>query len=371
MENNINKSSNQDEIACIQCGAKLTFAPGTDSLKCEFCGALNTIEVDEHERAEAHKEIDFHNFVNQQMDIAPKTEILTIKCDGCGAETTFDQNVISDSCDFCDSPLTSKEGHKSSIIQPKGMLPFKIKDKEGLDLYRSWLRKLWFAPNKLKSYARQTEKLAGIYIPYWTFDSKTNTNYTGERGDDYEETENYTENGESKTRTVTKTNWTSVRGRVFRDFDDVLIPASQSLPIKYVEQLEPWDLTNLVPYDTKYLSGFKSESYQKGLEDGFVAARDKMKDVIRGDVRRDISGDRQTIHSMDTDFDAVTFKHILLPIWISAYRYNQKVYRFMVNGRTGEVQGERPYSWIKITLFVLMIISIIATVYYLVETYGG
>ena len=371
MENDIDKSSNQDEIACIQCGAKLTFAPGTDSLKCEFCGAQNTIEVDEHERAEAHKEIDFHNFVNKQMDIAPKAEILTIKCDGCGAETTFDQNVISDSCDFCDSPLTSKEGHKSSIIQPKGMLPFKIKDKEGLELYRGWLRKLWFAPNKLKSYARQTEKLAGIYIPYWTFDSKTNTDYTGERGNDYEETENYTENGESKTRTVTKTNWTNVRGRVFRHFDDVLIPASQSLPTKYVERLEPWDLTNLVPYDTKYLSGFKSESYQKGLEDGFVAARDKMKDVIREDVRRDIGGDRQTIHSMDTDFDAVTFKHILLPIWISAYRYNQKVYRFMVNGRTGEVQGERPYSWIKITLFVLMIISIIALIYYLSETYGG
>ncbi|RLD76495.1 MAG: hypothetical protein DRJ10_13480 [Bacteroidetes bacterium] len=368
---NNNKSSNQDEIACVQCGANLTFAPGTDSLKCEFCGALNTIEVDEHERAEAHQEIDFHDFVNNQMDIAPKIEILTIKCDGCGAETTFDPNVISDSCDFCDSPLTSKEGHKSSIIQPKGMLPFKIKDKEGLELYQNWLKKLWFAPNKLKQYARQSEKLAGIYIPYWTFDSKTNTNYTGERGDDYEETERYTENGESKERSVTKTRWSNVRGRVSRDFDDILIPASNSLPIKYVERLEPWDLNNLVPYDTKYLSGFKSESYQKGLEDGFVAARDKMKDIIREDVRRDIGGDRQTIDSMDTDFDAVTFKHILLPIWISAYRYNQKAYRFMVNGRTGEVQGERPYSWIKIALFVLMIIAIIATVYYLNETYGG
>ena len=371
MEENIKKSSNQNEIECVKCGANLTFAPGTDSLKCEFCGTENSIEVDESAKADANNEIDFHDFINNQMDIAPKTEVLTIKCDGCGAETTFDPNVVSDSCDFCDSPLTSKEGHKSSIIQPKGMLPFKIKDKEGLDLYKKWLKKLWFAPNELKSYARQTEKISGIYIPYWTFDSKTSTNYTGERGDDYEETESYMEEGESKERSVTKTRWSNVRGRVFRDFDDVLIPASKSLSLTYVERLEPWDLTNMLPYDTKYLSGFKSESYQLGLEDGFVAARNKMKDIIREDVRDDIGGDQQKIENVDTDFDDVTFKHILLPIWISAYRYNETVYRFMINGRTGEVQGERPYSWIKIALFVLMIIAIIATVYYLNEAYGS
>jgi LSD1 subclass zinc finger protein len=365
-----NKKSNQEEITCHQCSAKLVFAPGTDSLKCEFCGALNTIEVDETAKAEANKEIDFYDFINNQVDTAPKAEVLTIKCDGCGAETTFDPNVVSDKCDFCDSPLTSKEGHKTSLIQPKGMLPFKIKDKEGLEMYQNWLKKLWFAPNKLKKYARQSEKLSGIYIPYWTFDAKTETDYTGRRGDDYEETETYTEDGEEKTRSVTKTRWSSAGGRVSRFFDDLLIPASNSLPLKYVEELEPWDLNNLVPYDTKYLSGFKSESYQKSLEDSFVAARDKMQNVIREDIHRDIGGDRQEINSMDTDYDDITFKHILLPIWLSAYRYNEKVYRFMINGRTGEVQGERPYSWIKITLFVLMILTIIAVVYYYTKDNG-
>ena len=371
MEDQNVKTSNQDEIVCSNCGAKLTFAPGTDSLKCEFCGTMNFIEVDENKKQEAQTEIDYHSFVNQQSDLAPKIEILVIKCDACGAQTTFDPNVISGSCDFCGNPLTSKEGHKTSVIEPKGMLPFKIKDKEGVDLYRKWLRKLWFAPNKLKTTARQTEKLAGIYIPYWTFDSRTSTKYTGERGDNYQTTESYTENGEKKTRTVTKTRWSSVRGTVTRPFDDVLVPASHSLPVKYMDKLEPWDLNNLVPYDTKYLSGFKSESYQKGLEDGFQTARDKMTEVIREDVRRDIGGDKQTIHSMNTDFASVTFKHILLPIWISAYRYNAKVYRFMINGRTGEVQGERPYSWIKITLTALLTIAVIAGVYFLIKKYGN
>lgn len=371
MEEHPTTSSNQDEIICSNCGAKLTFAPGTDSLQCEFCGTVNEIAVDEEQRVEAHQEIDYQKFISQQSDTTPKVEVLVLKCDGCGAQTTFDPNVISGSCDFCGSPLTSKEGHKASLIEPKGMLTFKVQDKEGVDLYKTWLRKLWFAPNKLKSYARQTEKLAGIYIPYWTFDSRTTTRYTGERGDNYQETERYTENGEQKTRTVTKTRWRSARGTVYRNFDDVLVPASHSLPVKYVDKLEPWDLNNLVPYDTKYLSGFKSESYQKGLEEGFTTAQGKMENVIRQDVRRDIGGDHQRIHTMNTDFSDITFKHILLPIWISAYRYNEKVYRFMINGRTGEVQGERPYSWIKITLAVLLVIAIVIAAYYLIDKYGG
>ncbi|MCF6243098.1 MAG: hypothetical protein L3J74_17380 [Bacteroidales bacterium] len=359
------KKSNQEEITCHQCGAKLTFAPGTDSLKCEFCGAVNTIEIDETAKAEAQKEIDFYDFISQQADIAPKTEVLTIKCDGCGAETTFDPNVVSDRCDFCDSPLTAKEGHKTSVIAPAGILPFKITGKEGVELYQKWLKKLWFAPNKLKSYARQSEKLAGIYIPYWTYDARTFSRYTGQRGDDYQRTETYTnDDGETEERTVTETRWTAVSGTVRRDFDDVLIPASNSLPQKYVYALEPWDLDNIVPYDTKYLSGFKSERYQIGLEQGFDTAKSIMEDTIRDDVRNDIGGDHQQINSLNTDYSDITFKHILLPIWLSAYRYNDKVYRFLINGRTGEVQGERPYSWIKITLFVLMILAVIGIIYY-------
>lgn len=370
MDDTPKTSTNQDEIACSNCGAILTFAPGTDSLKCEFCGTVNEIAVDREAQQEAHQEIDFYKFLNEQSDIAPKMEISVLQCNGCGAQTTFNPNIVSGSCDFCGSPLTSKEGHKTSVIQPKGMLPFKIKDKEGVQLYKTWLRKLWFAPNKLKSYARQTEKLAGIYIPYWTYDSKTNTYYRGERGDNYEETETYTENGETKTRSVTKTRWHNVSGTVYRDFDDILVPASKSLPVKYVDKLEPWDLNNLLPYDTKYLSGFKSESYQVDLKSGFSTAKNKMTEVIREDVRRDIGGDRQNINSMDTSYNDVTFKHILLPIWISAYRYNEKVYRFMINGRTGEVQGERPYSWIKITLAILLAIAVGVAIYFLAEKYG-
>ncbi len=364
MKNKKNIESKQNEIICENCGAKLVFKPGANSLTCGFCGNLNEIKVDRKAIIDARQEIDYLDFIRNNDASAVKIEITTVKCQGCGAETTFDNNIVSSVCDFCSSPLVSKDAHKLQIIKPKAMLSFKITNKESIDLFRNWLKKRWFAPNKLKNYAKQTEKLSGIYIPYWTYDADTTTNYSGQRGDNYQETETYTENGEQKTKTVTKTKWSFVRGTVSRFFNDVLIPASNSLPKKYVERLAPWDLDNLLPYNTKYLSGFKSETYQIDLKTGFEQAKDKMENEIKNDVRIDIGGDKQQISSMNTRFYETTFKHILLPIWISAYSYNNKVYRFMINGRTGEVQGERPWSVIKIIFAVIITIAIIGGLYW-------
>ena len=356
--------NDKNKIKCIDCGAVLKFAPGTESLRCEFCGAENKIEADSVKKAEAIKEQDFYSQINNQAAEAPTMEVSTVSCEGCGATTTFDPNLVSSECDFCGAPMVSTDAEEAVIIRPKAVLPFQVTQNEGSELYKKWLKKLWFAPNKLKKYAKQTEPLAGVYVPYWTYDSDTYTNYSGQRGNDYTETETYSENGESKTRTVTKTRWTYVSGNVSRFFDDVLVPASDSLPRKYIDRLEPWDLSTLLPYDTKYFSGFRAETYQVDLENGFDIAKDKMEVVIRSDVRRDIGGDKQQISSMNTNHNNITFKHIMLPIWISAYKYNNKSYRFLINGQTGEVQGERPWSWIKITLAILLVLAIAGGLYW-------
>ncbi|MFN8258045.1 MAG: hypothetical protein U0W24_20305 [Bacteroidales bacterium] len=349
------------EIICHQCGAKLTFLPGTNSLNCEFCGAINQIEVKKKEI----QEIDYLAFIANKANESNTIEIHTIKCETCGAQTTFAENVIAQTCDFCASPLMTKEGTTSKIIEPESMLTFKITEKEGIEKFKTWLRKIWFAPNDLKKYAYQKDKLRGIYIPYWTYDSDTSTYYTGERGDDYQVEESYkNDKGETETRTVTKTRWTSTSGNVNNSFDDVLVVASKSLPEKHVYNLEPWDLKELAPFDKKYIAGFKAESYSITVQDGFEIAKDIMQDTIDESICQDIGGDHQKINSKDTDYKDITFKHILLPIWLSAYRYNNKVYRFMVNGRTGEVQGERPYSWIKITFAILVAIAVIALFVY-------
>jgi hypothetical protein len=242
-------------------------------------------------------------------------------------------------------------------IKPGALLPFKISREDGDGRFRAWIKGLWFAPNRLKQYARQEGRLAGVYVPYWTFDSRTTSWYTGERGDDYWDTEHYTVtvNGRSerRTRQVRRTRWRSVSGVVREFFDDVLVLATPSLPAEHARKLEPWDLKNAVPFQPDYLSGFRAETYQVGLEEGFERATRIMDDGIRASVRRDIGGDHQRIHSLNTKHENITFKHVLLPVWICAYRFGERVFRVLINARTGEVQGERPWSWVKIALAVL------------------
>ncbi|HUX33713.1 MAG TPA: hypothetical protein VMV51_07545 [Gemmatimonadaceae bacterium] len=116
-----------------------------------------------------------------------------------------------------------------------------------------------------------------------------------------------------------------------------------------VDRLEPWDLPSLVPFADAYLAGFESESYRVDLVAGFGRAQEMMRPAIEAAIRADIGGDHQRLGHTDTDYRDVTFKHMLLPMWLCSYRFRDKVYRFVVNARTGEGQGERPWSWIKIT----------------------
>jgi hypothetical protein len=108
------------------------------------------------------------------------------------------------------------------------------------------------------------------------------------------------------------------------------------------------------PYQPEYLAGFRAEGYAVELEDAFVEARAIMDQTIHRDVKFDIGGDAQRVSAVDTKIGTLTFKHVLLPVWLAAYKYRGKTYRFVVNGQTGRVQGERPYSAFKITIAVIV-----------------
>jgi DNA-directed RNA polymerase subunit RPC12/RpoP len=358
-------SSGQRQFPCRQCGANLVFEPGQTCLKCPYCQTENEIAI----AAAPIEELDFYAALADRSATQLMQETITVKCVTCGAESSLSPDVTSDRCPFCGSAIVA-QGTSSKQIKPKSLLPFYVKREQAMESFRQWIRSLWFAPSELIKYA-EAGGLKGVYLPYWTYDSEADSYYTGERGDNYTDIETYTayENGRAvtRTRTVTKIRWRPVSGRVQNSFDDVLVLASHSLPQKYIEELEPWDLQNLMPYGDEFLAGFVAESYQVDLEQGFERAKEIMAGTIEQTIRADIGGDHQRIHSVNTTYREITFKHVLLPVWISAYRYREKVYRFMVNARTGEVCGERPYSAWKITFAVLLGLLLVGIIIWFVN----
>jgi Zn finger protein HypA/HybF involved in hydrogenase expression len=320
----------------------LEFKPGTLSLVCPYCGRTQKIQRDEPATIEEYsfekalagkKTVPFRALADNGKEL---------RCSGCGAVTIV--TVQSTRCPFCDSPVVLEEASED-VIAPESVLPFSQNRTEAREIFKKWLKSRWFAPGDLVRRVRR-DGIDGVYLPYWTYDAETETEYDGQKGTHHYETERR----QGKTVRVRKTSWESVSGRVRVSFDDVLVSASESLPPALLRQLEPWDLGELRSFQPSYLSGFLAERHGVDLEQGFQEAKQRMSRQIVQAVRSDIGGDEQRVYSSQTEHRNVRFKMLLLPLWISSFRYQNKVYRFIVNARTGEPTGERPYSVAKISL---------------------
>jgi DNA-directed RNA polymerase subunit RPC12/RpoP len=341
----------EHRFPCDTCGSDLRFDPEKYLLVCDHCG--NTERISGRRTHQPIAELDFRAAIASALPQTEMEDTRVTTCPNCAAQIEFDADKHATECPFCATPVVVDTG-VNRHIKPRGVLPFALTENVAKDAMTNWLGSLWFAPNGLQEYARKGRRMEGIYVPYWTYDADTKSSYTGERGTVYYVTVTVMRDGKPTQQQVPKVRWRAASGRVARFFDDVLVLASKSLPKRFTDALEPWDLSALEPYAPEYLAGFRAEAYSIALDEGYVEARQIMDAMIERDVRFDIGGDRQRIHNVQTQISDVTFKHVLLPVWLAAYKYRGKTYRFVVNGRTGNVQGERPYSAIKITFAVIL-----------------
>ena len=358
---------------CTACGADLLYEPKDGFLSCPYCGHKEPIPAS----AEEVQERSFEQYLQIRPDQLEQlaANALDVRCQSCGATVTFTPPETARQCDFCGVQIVAQAKSADPILAPEGVLPFRITQQEANAGLRKWLQSRWFAPNALKQFARPNA-ISGVYLPFWTYDTNTTSHYTGERGEHYYVTENYyTTDSQGKqvaqTRQVRHTNWYPASGTVSRWFDDVLVPATISLAANRLEALEPWDLAEIRPYDPAFLSGFKAQRYQVDLGMGFERVKLVAASVIQSDVRSDIGGDEQRVHNIATHYSGITFKHLLLPVYAGAYHFNQKLYQIVVNGRSGEIQGDRPYSVWKIVAFVATILFVVLIIAFLISLGNG
>ena len=368
-----------DDLPCSNCGATLVFGPGTKSLICQSCGTENELPQPAGPWEGASiRELDYERAVADQLAASDIEVTATVRCPGCAAEVTLDEGTLAEVCPFCATPLARNEQHEHRHPKPGAVLPFALTEREARSKLSDWLGGLWFAPSGLKKYAEAGRPIAGVYIPHYTYDAQGSARYQGQRGDAYYVTRTRTVMVEGKPQRQTyqerRIRWRNVSGQVARFFDDVLVPASDTMG-PTADRAEAggrsWDLAAMEPYRPEYLAGFRAEAPARSLEDGFATARQAMESILRRDIRFDIGGDEQRITHMQAWYREVTFKHVLLPVWLAAYRWKNKPYRVVINGRTGSVSGERPYSTWKIALAVIAGLLAAAAIGYVIALEQG
>ncbi|GAA1619331.1 hypothetical protein GCM10009733_014630 [Nonomuraea maheshkhaliensis] len=341
---------------CQGCGASVAFAPGTAVLRCPYCGAEQRIAAP----ARQVREFSYDAFTAK-----PRVRALArhqLSCPGCGART--DSDALSRSCQFCGTHLVADTARDDQIA-PEAVLPFALDRGRAREALRTWVKSRWFAPNRLKKVS-EAETMKSTYLPHWTFDAQTVSDYTGKRGEHYYVTTTHTDSdGNRRTRRERRTRWYPASGRVARGFDDVLTPATNRVPAERLTALQPWPLAHALPYDPAYLAGHHSLRYDHEPQAGFEQAKQIMGEVIQGDCRRDIGGDVQRVSSVRTSYSGVTFKLVLLPVWAGNYLFAGKTYQVLINGANGEVQGDRPYSVVKISMAVAAVVLIVAVAVWL------
>ena len=343
---------------CPQCGGVMTFSPENGQMKCPYCDYEEEIHITEDEVTSA-AELDFYqaeHTANKDWGVETKT----VLCQACGAQSIYDALQTSGVCPFCGSNQVM-EAHEEDTIAPGGVVPFQITEDEAAQYFYTWINKKWFCP-KLAKESVKPKSFKGIYLPYWTFDAKTSASYHGQYG-----TTHVKRN--SKGETKTEIRWHSTSGSFRNFFDDELVLASQNHDASILRGLEPFLTSDNKAYKPEYVAGFVAERYSIGLKDAWEKAKNSIHDKLVNMATDHIRSRHSTVHvrsvSVSASYDDITYKYLLLPIWISNFKYKDKVYQFMVNGQTGKVSGKTPISAIKVAFAVVTAILIALAVYYI------
>lgn len=325
----------------------MTWDPKSDALKCGYCGATRSVERVEDE------------IIERPLDDAATAKrglggesVRVTECKNCSARITFDGPVTVTRCLYCGSEKILEQSANRNLIRPESLVPLEVSRQSVRENFQKWLRSLWFRPNALKK--QKSFEATGIYVPYWTFDSDVYSDWSADAGYYYYETQTVTVmvNGrpQRQQRQVRKVRWVPARGNRNDYHDDWPVAASHTIPAQLARRLGRFQSQGLQPYRPEYLAGWHAEEYQIDLDSGWNQARDEITDEQRRRCSADVPGDTQRNLRVRNRFSDTRWKHVLYPVWSLQYRFSGKVYRVLINGQTGAVAGEAPYSWIKITL---------------------
>lgn len=327
---------------CPFCGGRVAYSPADRALKCEYCGRKAQIDLTRYS-----EELDFYDLLNAQNDTW-SAETHVFRCNNCGARAVLSRNDISKKCAFCGT-TNVVQTEELCGLKPNAVLPFLLDKKQASEKVVKWAKKKWFAPKKFKE-SVYPDEIYGNYIPAFTFDSDTVSNYSGRLG----KTHTRTKRVNGKTVTETYTQWFPISGSYSMRFDDVLVQASDSIRQKDVNKISPFDTNHSQAYSSEFLQGFSASQYSKTGQECWNVARTTMQERVKQAILSQYDYDRVDTVNVNMNCSNITYKYVLLPVYVGHCNYVKKLYNFFINGQTGKVSGKTPVSAWRVALVALL-----------------
>lgn len=334
-------------LKCPSCGYNLVYDPKKRGLSCTHCGYDKPIDNKILNDERLLKEAKIHN-----TDWSLETRVF--ECSNCGAKTVFEPTQIAKACPFCSSSNVITVDDLPGM-QPSSIIPFDKSEEDINNIYKNWLKKKFFVPTKIKKEIPKGH-VHGVYLPCYTFDMDTVSTYTGRLGKYYTRTVGSGKNA----RTVTEIRYFNIHGVEPYKFDDVLVNAGNKIEQVYLDKVQPFKTNLGFEYKIDYIAGFSAEHYSKDLDQGYEDSKKIVRPLIERNILSNYNYDVVSTLHINTEYDNITYKYVLIPVWFLHYKYKEKEYKVVFNGDTGKLTGKYPISPFKVLLVVMIFLIIIS-----------
>ena len=343
-----------ENVKCSGCGANMVFDAELQSLYCPHCGSKRSLG-----ESKTAKELDILEGLSEDS-VWKANETVVFRCDNCGAKVVLNKTETAKICPFCGTAHVQKTEELAGL-KPNAVLPFLFGQEKAVEYSKAWAKKRFFAPKKFKKNLN-ADNINGVYTPCFTFDSHTYSTYYGRIGKHHTKVVGSGKNQ----RTVTYTEWENIRGSYADAFDDVTIAAGDKCGQKELDKLAPYDTNSSKEYKEQYLLGFMAYHYDHELADCWKTAKAKIDAVIRKSILSRYDYDVVDYLNVSTTHEQVTYKYVMIPVYVGNFTFKQKLYNFFVNGTTGKTYGKYPKSGLKIGGLIALAVAVIGVIAFLI-----
>lgn len=325
------------EYKCPSCGAPLIFGQDTHQMTCEYCNNEFSLEVakafNESQEAPNVEEVEWEENKQAEWTEDEQSGVRRFICQSCGGELMTDEITVATFCPYCDNPAILPS-RLSGGIRPDAVIPFKTGKEDAKAAFLKMCKGKPLLP-KLFMQQHRIEKITGIYVPFWLYNcnSDFNGSYKATRVRHWSDSNyHYTKTDHFMLSRACKAQFTNIPMDASSKFDDTIM-----------EAIEPFDYSQIVDFDTAYLSGFFADKYDVESASGEDRIKERVGNSLDDMLAPTFVGYSSVLPtSKNLHVSHGKASYVLLPVWMLNTKYKDKTYVFAMNGQTGKMAGTFP-----------------------------